>query len=139
MLYSGQLFMSWLYFKFLYCSRFSPKKTAFLTILYMTPLIILNTAVSVLSVSSGISRILILTLTLPSLFFFGLLSADKGCRFLFAFCIANTFFYWILVITNLLDLFFGNTGWILLISRLIAFPAAKYLVWNVVKKSPFGK
>ena len=104
----------------------------------MTPFVILNTAVSVLSVSSGISRILILTLTLPSLFFFGLLSADKGCRFLFAFCIANTFFYWILVITNLLDLFFGNTGWILLISRLIAFPAAKYLVWNVVKKALLG-
>ncbi len=121
-------------FVFLYRSRFSPKKTVILTCIFMFPLVFLNTIISIFYGSKGISQAMLFSLTIPSLIFFWVLSADRGFRFLFTFCIVDTFSYWIILITSLLDHYIGNTGILMLAVRLVAFPLVEYFVWKYIRK-----
>ena len=121
-------------FVFLYRSRFTPKKTVILTCIFMFPLVFLNTIISIFYGSKGISQAMLFSLTIPSLIFFWVLSADRGFRFLFTFCIVDTFSYWIILITSLLDHYIGNTGILMLAVRLVTFPLVEYFVWKYIRK-----
>ena len=68
------LFMS------LYRSRYSKRKTIFLTVAAMAPLILLNMAGLVTYGAEFMGKVFILTCTLPSFAFFWFVSADKKGR-----------------------------------------------------------
>ncbi len=72
--------------------------------------------------------------TVPSLVLFYLLSAYRDGRFFFTFCLADTSFLWIAQVTVLLDWLFGGTHVVLLISRLLMFPAFEVLLWKKLRR-----
>lgn len=72
--------------------------------------------------------------TVPSLILFYLLSEYRDGRFFFTFCLADTSFLWIAQVTVLLDLLFGGTHVVLLISRLVMFPAFEVLLWKRLRR-----
>jgi len=72
--------------------------------------------------------------TVPSLILFYLLSEYRDGRFFFTFCLADTSFLWISQITVLLDHLFGGTHVMLLISRLVMFPAFELLLWKKLRR-----
>lgn len=76
------------------------------------------------------------TCTIPSFLLFLLLSKYRDGRFFFLFCLSDTMCFWLLQITNLLDRAAGNTYVVLLISRLLLFPAAELLLWRYLRR-PF--
>ena len=64
-----------------------------------------------------------------------LLSADKRARFLLTFCLADTSCYWIMIVTNMLNYFFGGGSYILMfILRLFAFPLLEYCAYRFWRK-----
>lgn len=112
----------------LYRSRYSRRKTIFLTIAAMTPLILLNVAGLVAYGAEFMGKIFILTCTLPSLVFFWFVSKDKKGRFFFTFCLADTVALWIIAVTNVADFYFGGQQYVLmLIGRLVMFPLAEWV------------
>lgn len=129
------LFHILILFIMLYRSRFPQRKTIILTIVGMLPLIVLNVGgLAVLGVDQ-MGRILIFSCTLPSLFFFYWISKDKKWRFLFTFCLADTAAYWLLGVTNLLDFYLGGGKCvIMLVSRLLLFPAAEWLAFRYLRR-----
>lgn len=74
------------------------------------------------------------TCTLPTLALFFLLSKYRDGRFFFLFCLSDTVCFWLLQITNLLDRITGDTYIMLLVSRLIAFPAMELLFWRYLRR-----
>ena len=129
------LFHILILFMMLYRSRYEKKKTFFLTGLAMGPLIVLNLVGLVLYGAEFMGKIFILTCTLPSLLFFWFVSKDKNGRFFFTFCLADTVALWIIVVTNLLDFYFGGEQYILmLIGRLALFPLVEWWVIRYLRK-----
>ncbi len=76
------------------------------------------------------------TCTLPTLLLFFLLSEYRDGRFFFLFCLTDTVCFWLLQITNFLDRLTGDTYVVLLISRLVVFPAVEFLFWRYLRR-PF--
>ncbi len=72
--------------------------------------------------------------TVPSLIAFYLLSEYRDGRFFFTFCLADTSFLWIAQVTVLLDKLCGGGHVMLLISRLIMFPAFELLLWKKLRR-----
>ncbi len=72
--------------------------------------------------------------TVPSLILFYFLSEYRDGRFFFTFCLADTSFLWIAQVTVLLDHLFGGTHVVLLISRLVMFPAFEVLLWKKFRR-----
>ncbi len=72
--------------------------------------------------------------TVPSLVLFYLLSEYRDGRFFFTFCLADTSFLWISQVTVLLDWLCGGTQVVLLISRLLMFPAFEVLLWKKLRR-----
>lgn len=121
-------------FVFLFRSRLKQKTTVILTIIFTLPLISINTLISIFQGTLGIAHMLIFSITIPCLLFFWILSKDRGFRFLFTLSLAATVSFWITIITHLLDYYIMHTGWIMLISRVIIFPAIEYVLWNYIRK-----
>lgn len=118
-------------FIMLYRSRYSRRKTILITGFTMGPLIILNLAGVVIYGVGFMGKVFILTCTLPSLFVFWFVSVDKKGRFFFTFCLADTLAYWIMIVTNLLDFYFGGEQYVvMLVGRLVMFPLVE---WGVVR------
>lgn len=115
-------------FMLLYRSRYSRKKTVFLTSVTMGPLILLNMAGLVVYGVSVMGQLFILTCTLPSLLVFWFISKDRNGRFFFTFCMADTVALWIITVTNLADFYFGGGQYILmLLGRLTLFPLVEWV------------
>lgn len=76
------------------------------------------------------------TCTIPSFLLFLLLSKYRDGRFFFLFCLSDTVCFWLLQLTNFLDRAAGSTYVVLLVSRLLLFPAAEYLLWRYLRR-PF--
>ncbi len=72
--------------------------------------------------------------TVPSLVLFYFLSEYRDARFFFTFCLADTSFLWIAQITVLLDHLCGGTHVVLLITRLLLFPAFEFLLWKKLRR-----
>ncbi len=123
------LFMS------LYRSRYSKRKTIFLTVAVMGPLILLNMAGLVAYGAEFMGKVFILTCTLPSFAFFWFVSLDKKGRFLFTFCLADTVALWIIALTNVVDFYFGGQQYILMfIGRIILFPLVEWVSFRYLRK-----
>jgi len=96
---------------------------------------ILNIVGLVLLGHEKMAQIFLVTCTLPSLLFFWIISENHDGRFLFTFCLSDTFSYWILIITNLLDFYLGNGQCIIMFfSRLVAFPLVEWFAWRYLRK-----
>lgn len=124
------LFHVLILFMLLYRSRYGKRKTFFLTGITMGPLILLNVAGVIILGTEIMGKVFILTCTLPSLLFFWFVSKDKRGRFFFTFCLTDTVALWILVLTNVLDFYFGGNRYILMFTgRLFLFPLVEW--WAV--------
>ncbi len=122
-------------FIMLYRSRYSRRKTIFLTVLTMLPLIILNVAGLIIYGVGFMGKVFILTCTFPSLLVFWFISEDKKGRFFFTFCLADTLAYWIILVTNLLDFYFGGGQYILMfVGRLAMFPLVEWAAVRYLRK-----
>ena len=81
-----------------------------------------------------IMSIAFFTCTIPTLVLFYVLSKYRDGRFFFLFCLSDTTCFWLLQITNLLDRVTGDTYVVMLISRLLLFPAIEYLFWRYLRR-----
>lgn len=122
-------------FMLLYRSRYPKKRTIILTVAFMGPLALLNVAGLVKYGTEFMGQAFLLTCTLPSLLFFRFMSQDKKGRFFFMFCLADTVSYWIIVLTNIADFYFGGQRYILmLIGRLVLFPLVEWAAYRYLRK-----
>lgn len=129
------LFHILILFMLLYRSRYARRKTFILTGLVMGPLILLNVAGIAILGANFMAKVIILTATVPSLLFFWFVSKDKKGRFFFTFCVADTVALWILLVTNLLDFYFGGEQYILMfIGRLLLFPLVEWCAVRYLRK-----
>lgn len=125
------LFYALIVFLVLFESRYPKKKTAVCLVLFTAPLFALNLGVMFLSGPDALSRVMLLTLSLPSLILFYVLDKRRGFRFLFTFCFADTISYEIILLTSLLDFAVGGGKHVLaLVLRLILFPLTTYLLYK---------
>ncbi len=121
------LFHILILFILLYRSRYPRKKTIILTGIFMTPVVVLNVAGLALYGTEFMGKVFLLTCTLPGFVFFWFMSGDRKGQFLFTFCLADTVSYWIIVVTNLADFYFGGEKYILMfIGRLVLFPLLEW-------------
>lgn len=122
-------------FILLFRPRFTRKKTALITGIFMGILILLNGAGLAVLGFDALAQVFLLTCTVPSFILFYVLSADRNFKFIFSFCLADTSCLWLMAVTNLLDYFLGGGEyWVMLVSRLIAFPLMEYLIWRFLRK-----
>lgn len=129
------LFHILILFILLYRSRYSRKKTIVLTGVFMTPLIVLNVGGLMLYGTEIMGKIFLLTCTLPSFVFFWVMSEDRKGQFFFTFCLADTVSYWIIVVTNLADFYFGGKKYILMfVGRLVLFPLIEWAAVRYLRK-----
>lgn len=129
------LFHILILFMLLYRSRYSRKKTFIITGMTMGPLALLTVAGMAYYGAEFMGKIFILTLTLPSLFFFWFMSKDKKGKFFFTFCVADTVALWIIAVTNLLDFYLGGQRYVLmLIGRLILFPLTEWAAYRYLRQ-----
>lgn len=129
------LFHILILFMLLYRSRYSRKKTFILTGISMGAVIFLNVAGVALYGAGVMGKVFILTCTLPSLVFFWFISKDRNGRFFFTFCLADTVALWIIVVTNIVDYYFGGEQFILMfIGRLTLFPLVEWVAVRYIRK-----
>lgn len=83
---------------------------------------------------SIIMKIAFFTCTIPTLVLFFVLSKYRDGRFCFLFCLSDTTCFWLLQITNFLDRLCGDTYLVMLISRLIVFPAVEIFFWKYLRR-----
>lgn len=122
-------------FMLLYRSRYAKRKTIILTTVFMGLLALLNVAGLVKYGAEFMGQVFLLTCTLPSLLFFWFMSQDRKGRFFFTFCLADTVSYWIIVLTNIMDFYFGGERYILmLIGRLVLFPLMEWAAYRYLRK-----
>lgn len=129
------LFHILILFILLYRSRYPRKKTFILTGIFMAPLVALNVAGLVLYGTELMGKVFLLTCTLPSFVFFWFMSEDRKGQFFFTFCLADTVSYWLIVVTNLVDFYFGGEKYILMfIGRLVLFPLIEWAAVRFLRK-----
>lgn len=122
-------------FTLLYRSRYSEKKTFILTGICMGALALLNLIGVVLFGAETLGQVFLVTCTLPSFFFFWFMSIDRKGQFFFTFCLADTVSYWVMIVTKLLDYYFGGERCILMfIGRLVLFPLMEWAVVRYLRK-----
>lgn len=129
------LFHMLILFMAFYRSRYEKRKTFLLTGITMGPLILLNVAGVIVFGTALMGKVFILTCTLPSLLFFWFISKDKKGRFFFTFCLTDTIAYWILIVTQMLDFYFGGERYILMLAgRLLLFPLMEWWAFRRLRK-----
>ncbi len=122
-------------FILLYRSKYSKRKTLILTGFFMGPLVVANVMGLIFLGNEKMGQMFVLTCTIPSLVFFYLISKDQKWRFLFTFCLADTVAYWVIIVTNLLDYYWGEEQFVLmLISRLVLFPLIEWAAYHILRK-----
>lgn len=120
-------------FMALFESRYPRKKTVFLTLGLMGPLLMVNFVLLAILGPERMSTLLLLTCSLPSLVFFFFLAKFRDGRLLFTFCIADTVMLMIIDLTSIADFFLGNTCIVMAVSRLILCPLVAVLAWKLLR------
>ncbi|MBQ8647972.1 MAG: GHKL domain-containing protein [Oscillospiraceae bacterium] len=116
----------------LFESRYSRKKTALLTAVFMGPLAVYNSWFFIRFGPELAGQALLLNCAIPSVLFFYILAKHRDGRFLFTFCLVDTVSLEIVYVTGLLDFFLSNeTHLVMFVLRLAAFPL---LEWVVLRK-----
>ena len=88
-------------FMFLFDSRYPKKKTAVLTLSTMIPLIIFNFILYIIYGVDIYTKLMLITLSLPSFVFFSILAKHRDGRFVFTFCMVDKVVLEIIYITNI--------------------------------------
>lgn len=92
-------------------------------------------ALALLRLGAGSSMgISFFTCTIPSLLLFLALSKYRDGRFFFLFCLTDTTCFWLMQLSNFLDRLAGGSHGVLLISRILLFPAAELLLWRYLRR-----
>lgn len=118
-----------------YESRYSMKKTAVLTGVFMGTLCAVVSALIFIKGAVWVSNMVIFICTLPSLPFFWLMSSQRDGRFIFTFCFVDTVAMWLIVLTMILNYWLTPyTYWVAFIGRLIGFPVFEYLAYYRFRK-----
>lgn len=130
------LFHILILFILLYRSRYSQRKTFIMTGIFMGPLALLNVVGLILYGAEFMGKIFVLTCTLPSLLFFWLMAENRKGQFYFTFCLADTVSYWIIVVTNIADFYFGGGQQYILmfVGRLLLFPLIEWIAYRYIRK-----
>lgn len=76
----------------------------------------------------------LLTATLPSLIYFWIVAKNRGGRFFFTFCLADTVILWVMMVTGLIDYAVGSEGLVTFVLRLLAFPVMLAATWRLARK-----
>ncbi len=122
-------------FLLLFRSRYTRKKTVWIAGVSMGVLMLLNSAILLFWGFEALTKLFLLTCSLPTFVLFYVLSANKTFRFCLSFCLVDTTCMWFMAVTALLDQYLGGgRGVLLFISRLAAFPLAEYFVWRYLRK-----
>ena len=119
----------------MYDLRFSTKKNIVIACAAMLPLVVLTAVLQVLLGSDIMGKLIYVTLTIPSLLFFILMSKKPDGRFFFTFCLTDTIGFEIITLTLLLDHWLGGGNAVLLFwSRLIVFPLVTVFIGRFISK-----
>ncbi|MBE6811515.1 MAG: GHKL domain-containing protein [Ruminococcaceae bacterium] len=116
-------------FMFLFESRYEKKKTMYITLGTMIPLIIVNLLLFVKIGFEGYSTLMLVSLSLPSCIVFWFLSKYRDGRFFFTFCMIDTTVLEIVYITNILDFYTTNESHLVMfLVRLIVLPLIEIVI-----------
>lgn len=121
-------------FMFLFESRFEKKKTMYITLGTMIPLIAVNLLLFVKLGFEGYSTLMLVSLSLPSCIVFWFLSKYRDGRFFFTFCMIDTTVLEIVYITNILDFYTTNESHLVMfLVRLIVLSLIEIAVWKKLR------
>jgi len=121
-------------FLMLFESRYSRKKTLFLTMVTMIPLILINFVLSLFLEPEKMSLALLVTMSLPSLIIFWFLAKHRDGRFFFTFCLVDTVVLESIYITQILNYFITPNSYIFMfIARLVLYPALEWLAYTKLR------
>lgn len=118
-------------FMMLFESRFSRKKTLVITLSTMIPLIILNGILTFILDADRMATTMLVTLSVPSLIIFFILSKHRDGRFFFTFCLVDTVVLEIIYVTQLLNHFLTPDTYIFMfVVRIAIMPLLEWLTWK---------
>ena len=121
-------------FLFLFESRYSNKKTIFLTLLTMSPLIIFNFILFVIGGFEKYGPLMLATLSFPSFIVFWFLSKHRDGRFYFTFCMIDTIVLEIIYITNIINHYVTPDSYLFLfIVRMLIYPLIEILIYKKLR------
>lgn len=121
-------------FILLFESRYSKKKTRFITGLTMIPLSIINLIIAASLSAEQMGMALLVTLSLPSLVVFWFLAKHRDGRFFFTFCLVDTIVLEIIYITQILNHYISpESDLFMFLARLLAFPLLEWLIYKKVR------
>lgn len=121
-------------FLFLFESRYSPKKTLFITLATMVPLTLVNLLLFALVGFEKYGTLMLVTLSLPSCIVFWLLAKHRDGRFFFTFCMVDTVVLEIIYIANILNHYLSPDSYLVMFFvRLVAYPLLDLLVYRKLR------
>lgn len=122
-------------FLFLFESRYPKKKSLWITMVTILPLLLLNLVLFVALGADTYGSLMLLTLSLPSCIVFWLLAKHRDGRFFFTFCMVDTTVLEIVYITNILNHYLTpDTYIVLFVIRLVLYPLIE--IWIYCKLRP---
>lgn len=121
-------------FLFLFESRYSHKKTLFITLATMIPLMLVNLLLFILLGFEKYGVLMLATLSLPSCIVFWFLAKHRNGRFFFTFCMVDTVVLEIVYITSILNHYLSpDSYFVMFFVRLIAYPILELLVYRKLR------
>lgn len=124
-------------FILLYETRYGRKKSLWLTLVFMLPLVVFNGVMFLFLETGKATALMSMTCTLPSLVFFFIIAKRRDGRFFFTFCLADTIAYEIIMLTSLLEHWLGGGHYVLMfVTRLLIFPILEFFIYKKMRK-PF--
>jgi len=121
-------------FLLLFRSKYPPRRTWVTVFAICAALLVLGVSLLTVFGWENVTRVALVTCSIPSAVLFYLLSEYRDGRFFFTFCISDTTCIWLMQLTNLLDRLCGGTYVVLLISRLVLFPLLEVFLWKKVRR-----
>jgi len=121
---------SFVMFLILFESRLPMRRTVFLSLFIMGPLLAANFILLFLLGPETMSTLLLLTCSLPSLVFFWFLARHRDGRFFFTFCMSDTLMLLVIHSTSILDFFLGDTYILMFVLRLVLCPLLAWVAWR---------
>ncbi len=116
-------------FFLLFESKYDKKKTLTATLATMIPLCAVNITLAMFIPPDAFGTLLLLTLTLPSLIVFFILSKHKDGRFFFTFCLVDTTVLEILYISQIINFYTTpDTYLVMFLIRLVAYPVLEIMI-----------
>lgn len=121
-------------FLFLFESRYPRKKTVFITVVTMVPLMIVNLLLFVFIGFEKYGTLMLATLSLPSCIVFWFMAKHRDGRFFFTFCMVDTVVLEIVYITSILNHYLSpESYYVMFFVRLVSYPLIELLVYRKLR------